>query len=48
MAAATRMIEAGKPGNLAFQLIEDGQPVDGRFVSIASLWIATRCSRSPR
>jgi CubicO group peptidase (beta-lactamase class C family) len=34
MAAATRMIEAGKPGNLAFQLIERGQPVDGRFVSI--------------
>ena len=34
MDAATRMIEAGKPGNLAFQLIQRGQPVDGRFVSI--------------
>jgi CubicO group peptidase (beta-lactamase class C family) len=34
MDAATRMIEVGKPGNLAFQLIQRGQPVDGRFVSI--------------
>ena len=34
MAAATRMIDAGKTGNLAFQLIQRGQPVDGRFVSI--------------
>lgn len=34
MAAATRMIEAGKPGNLAFQLIQGGQAVDSRFVSI--------------
>lgn len=34
MDAATRMIEAGKPGNLALQLIQRGQPVDGRFVSI--------------
>lgn len=34
MAAATQMIEAGKPGNFAMQLIERGQPVDGRFLSI--------------
>lgn len=34
MAAATRTIEAGKPGNLAFQLIQGGRPVDSRFVSI--------------
>ncbi|MFN9925768.1 MAG: serine hydrolase domain-containing protein [Phenylobacterium sp.] len=34
MAAATQMIEAGKPGNFAMQLIERGQPVDGRFISI--------------
>lgn len=34
MAAATRMIEAGTPGNLAFQLIGGGRPVDERSVSI--------------
>lgn len=34
MAAADRMIAAEKPGNLAFVLLERGQPVDGRFASV--------------
>lgn len=34
MAAAARMIEAERPGNVAFVLIEDGQPFGSRFMSI--------------
>jgi len=34
MAAASAMIESEKPGSLAFQLIERGQPRQARFVSI--------------
>ena len=34
MAAATRMVQAESPGNLAFGLIEHGRPFDAHFVSL--------------